>query len=1168
MRASRGVRVVLFAVLSAASLLADVTGTIFGVVRDKSQAVVAGAKVTATNVETNLSQDAVSAPNGEYRFLALPAGTYKIQASAPGFQEFVTTGIDLKVNDRYKVDIALEVGSIQQTVSVEANAAQVETESTQLGDVIETKKLLSLPLNGRSYIDLLGLQAGVAPVTSGSIQQDRPVSGDLSAGNVSVNGQRETANAFLVNGSDVSEGRNLGAGIIPNLDSIAEFRLITNSFDAEYGRFSGSVMNAITKTGTNGFHGAAFEFLRNDDMDARNFFDPTKSELRRNQFGFAVGGPFLHNKLFWFTDYQGTRQVQGASTGDVQVPTVGERNGIFTPATVPGCTPGPGNNCFVDANGNPLTVQGAYFAQQLSQRLGYAVANGEPYGGCTSPGTCVFPNGVIPQSGWASPAMPLLTYIPVPNQGTDIYTNAAQKGTVQDDKIGERVDFNNQMTGNWSFYYHNDPSTVYAPLAAASVPGFPATTPQRAQLGEFSNIKTINPTMVNEFRLSFFRTATTTNKPNGSFAKLADLGFVTGVGTLGIVPSGPANFPQTVPPLYFNNFSIGVPTLTTGQANNTWHVSDNMSKIFGTHSLKFGGEFRYLQINERNTCAPNGDFTFSGLETGIDIADFLIGAPTSYNQCSQQFLDSRTRYGGAYVQDSWKFRPNLTINLGLRWEVSMPWYDTQGKIETIVPGEQSTQFPTAPLGWVVPGDPGIPSTLAPTRYDNFAPRVGIAYSPGFKDGVMSKITGGPGKTSIRAAFGIYYTSIEDLNLFYEVGDAPFGLYWVSPVPPEFADPFQTRADGTSQGERFPFTFPTPGSPANKTLDYSTYLPISYSPGYSIHNRLPYAEHFNFSIQRELSKNTVLTMAYVGTEGHRLISQYDANPGDPAECLQLAAEGASPTCGPGLESATFTLPNGSMVYGTRNALGPAFGQGNTYTANISNSNYNSLQISVERKASDVTFLVAYTYSKAIDDASGFNDWVNFTNYRLSRSLSAYDIPNNLVASYNWSVPFNRWFASAPRRLTAGWNMVGISRFAQGFPVGLSEGGLDISLVGSPSTDVPNVVGKVQIENPRQVAANGLNYYFNPDAFAAQAPGTFGDANRRFFHGPGILNTDFALEKTLMITERTALQLRGEFFNIFNHTQFSSPNGNFASSTFGAVTSAQAPRIGQVSMRFTF
>lgn len=1135
------------------SLMADVTGSILGTVRDSSQALVAGAQVVATNVDTNFSKTTVSGADGDYRVLALPTGNYRINVTAAGFQQSVSTGIVLKVNDELRVDVVLQVGSIQQTISVEANPVQVETESTQLGQVIDSKKILSLPLNGRSFIDLLGLQAGVAPATSGSIQQDRPVSGILSAGNVSVNGQRETANAFLVNGGDVSEGRNMGAGLIPNLDSIEEFRLITNSFDAEYGKFSGSVMNAVTKSGSNSIHGSVFEFLRNDKFDARNFFDPDKAELRRNQFGYAVGGPFWKNRLFWFTDYQGTRQVAGASTGAVDVPSVAERAGNFDPSA------------FVDANGNPLTVKGSYWAGVLSQRLGYAVHDGEAYSGCSDPAVCVFPNGVVPQRAWSTPSTHLLSYIPVPNQAAGYYANASQKNNVSDDKIGQRVDFINQKAGNWYFYYHLDDSSVDAALPAASVPGFPAITPTRAQQVVMSNTKTFGAAQVNEFRVSFFRTATITNKPEGSFAKLSDLGFVTGVGTLGINPSGPANFPETVPPLYFNNFSIGVPTLTTFQPNNTWHFSDGFSKVMGNHSLKFGGEFRYLQINERNTCAPNGDFTFDGTETGSDFADFLIGAPSGYNQCSQQFLDSRSRYGGAYVQDAYKLRPNLTLNVGLRWEVSMPWYDTQGKIETIVPGLQSTQFPTAPKGWVVPGDPGIPSTLAPTRYNNFAPRIGLAYSPDFKDGILGKLTGGPGKTSIRAAYGIYYTSIEDLNLFYEVGDAPFGLYWVSPQATMFDQPFQTRSDGTSQGARFPFTFPTPGAAANKTLDYSIYLPISYSPGYSIHNRLPYAEDYNITIQRELSKSTVLTLAYVGTQGHKLISQYDANPGSPALCQQLNALGATPTCGPNGEQTTYTLPNGSQVFGTRTNLGPAFGYGNSVTANIANSNYNSLQVSVERKAADVTFLAAYTYSKAIDNSSGFGEWVNFSNYRLSRSLSDYDLKHNFVVSYNWSVPFDKALGALPRRLTQGWNVVGISRFSTGFPIGLSQG-QDVSLYGSGSTDVPDVVGKVVTQNPRNAGPNGPNTYFLPDAFTSGPVGAFGNANRRFFHGPGILNTDFALLKDTRLTETTALQFRAEFFNVFNHAQFNNPSGNFTSSNFGVVTSARDPRIGQFSLKF--
>jgi hypothetical protein len=279
-------------------LLADVTGSILGVVRDPSQAVVKGVHIRVTNTQTNLSLDTVSADDGSYRFLALPVGTYTINATLAGFQQFRTTDIVLKVNDQLRVDIPLTVGNVKEEMTIAADSVQVETESTQLGDVIDSKKMLSLLLNGRSYLDLLGLQAGVVPSGSVTIGGNsgtgaRPVSGYLdNAGNVSVNGQRETANAFLVNGGDVSEGRNLGAGLVPNLDSVEEFRLITNSFDAEYGKFSGAVMNAITKSGTNGFHGDVFYFLRHDKMDAANFFTPTKSELRRHQFGFAVGGPF------------------------------------------------------------------------------------------------------------------------------------------------------------------------------------------------------------------------------------------------------------------------------------------------------------------------------------------------------------------------------------------------------------------------------------------------------------------------------------------------------------------------------------------------------------------------------------------------------------------------------------------------------------------------------------------------------------------------------------------------------------------------------------------------------------------------------------------------------------------------------------------------------------
>ncbi len=1029
--------------------------------------------------------------------------------------------------------------------------------NTQVGQVIDEKKLLALPLNGRSYIDLLGLQPGVVPRTSGTISQDRPVSGELASGNISVNGGREAANSFLVNGGDVNENRNMGTAIIPNLDSVAEFRLITNSFDAEYGRFSGAVMNAITKSGTNGFHGTAFEFLRNDVLDARNFFSPQRGAFKRNQFGYAVGGPAVKNKLFWFTDYQGTREVLGISTGALQLPTAAERTGDFS--AMPGA--------FLTAAGQPATVNGPYWAQTLSTRLGYTVTNGEPYGfsNCTSTTNCVFPGNMIPQRAFAPTTLPLEKYIPLPNTGANLFESAGLNQTTRDDKAAQRVDFINKMTGNWSFYYLYDDSTVTAPFPmSGDVPGFASVTPTRAQQAVASNTHIFGPTAVNELRLSFMRMSTSTNQPlNGRGFTLSSLGFTENTG-LGIFQAYPQY--EGVPSLFFNNFSVGnAPNRFT--PDNTWQIADNFSKIYGRHNLKFGGDVRYIQVNDRNhSSALNGNFTFDGSETGSDFADFLLGDPASFVQESIQFLDSRTKYGAAYAQDSFRFRPNLTINLGLRWEASMPWYDTQNKIETLIPGEQSVQFPTAPLGWVVPGDPHVPSTLAPTDYKEFSPRVGLAWSPNTTGGALGKIFGGPGKTSIRAAYGIYFTAIEDLTMFDEVADAPYGEYWVSVQPPLMQTPFQSRSDGSSQGIHFPFVFPIPGSPANKTLNYAAFLPISGSPGYFYRNRQPYTEHVNFTIQRALSASMVMSVAFVGTEGHRLLTQVESNPGNPNLCLSLMGSGVkagTASCGPHGENGTYTQANGNQIFGTRGPFGYNF-ESNAYQMNTANSTYNSFQTSLEKKAANMTFLASYTYSKALTDSSAYGQWTNFTNYALSKSLAEFDVRHNFVFSYAYELPFGR-FQSLPKRLTKGWTVNGITRFTTGFPVLISQSG-DRSLVGSTGVDVPNRVGPVQTQNPRLSGPNGPNQYFLASAFTSEPLGMFGTSSRAFFSGPGLNNWDFSLHKDTAIREHMAVQFRAEFFNVFNHTQFNNPNGNFNSSQFGLVTSAQNPRIGQLSLKF--
>jgi len=1196
--------VLITALLSLAQpLRADVTGAVLGIVTDPTGAAVPGATVTLRNADTGLSRTATTDATGGYEFLAVPVGeNYVVEAEAKGFQKSTQSGLRLLVNQRFHADFQLVVGAITQTVNVSAEAAQVETTSTQLGDVIEDKKMSMLPLNGRSYLDLLGLQAGVVPLTSDVQYTDRPTSGTGGAGNVSVNGQRESANAFLINGGTVEEGRNNGASIVPTLDSIAEFRLITNSFDAEYGRFSGAVINAITKGGTNAFHGTVFEFLRNDKLDSRSFFDlnqndPTTGQelpgtargaLKRNQFGAAGGGPILKNRLFFFSDYQGTREVKGVSLGNITVPSLLNRSGDFSDV----------GSLTESVRGD--NVSGNHTMDEvLSQRLGYTVTSGEPYwvSGCNTlanaqAGMCVFPGQVIPQSAWSSVSSATLKFIPTPIGmlgGSPFFTSSAEKQALRDDKWAQRIDLNTQRMGNWSFYYHFDDARLLNPYPGggwpSNVPGFPAVTPSRSQQFNMGNTRNFGSTAVNEARINYTRSSLTLNDPTGGLGKVTDFGYLGG--GLGINPVDPKR--EGVAPIGLfgaTGVGFGVPDGTTGQFNNTFQVLDNFSKIMGKHTIKTGAEGRYLQINERNTYAQNGYFEFYGNETGSDFADYLIGAPDAFYQSSRQFLDSRSKYFGVYGQDAWKVKSNLTLNYGLRWEFSQPFYDTQGKIQAFVPGLQSKVYPDTPTGWVFPGDPGIPKTLAPTDYNNFGPRVGFAYSPGFSDGVLGKIFGGPGKTSIRAAFGMYYTAVEDLTLFFEVGDAPFGLFYVSPTEVYLEEPYKDRRRGNDPGQRFPFSIPQPGA----TGIWPQYQPIASSPGFKTDNILPYAEHFNLSIQRELSSSMVFTAAYVGTRGHHLIAQTSFNPGSAARCLQIRQIlGSDEGCGPGGQDQIYDLNGdgnldlGVDAFGTRPfsiTSGRYASQGlldfanNNYSTTVANSNYNSLQLSLEKRVGAMRFLGAYTWSKSLDDASGFGDNINPFNRSLSKALSAFDLAHNFVVSYTYDLPLARLSGSnrgAVHKLLDGWTVTGITRFTTGLPIGMSEGG-DDSLCGCGGVDRPNWTGQpITFSDPR---ASEDHQYFSTSPFFSENPdgntfGIVGNSGRRFFHGPGLNIWDFSLHKSTRITERTSLEFRAEFFNIFNHAQFSNPTGNFSSGNFGKVTGVRDfPRIGQLALKFTF
>src|ERR1700733_12252095 len=424
------------ALLSAACVWASVGGSIAGTVKDPSGRVVPNAEVIVRETAKGLSYKTHTDSKGHYTFPVLPVGHYELKVQASGFSGYQRTDVVLDTNAALTLDASLQVGGVAQSVSVVDNTLHVETSSTQRGQVITGRQMTAVPLNGRSYTDLLSLQPGVAPLTSITSTTVQDVgatvlnpSGTSNPGTISVNGQREFANYFSVNGSDVEEDVNAGTAVIPNLDAIAEFRIIPSNFDAEYGEFSGGQINVITKSGANGFHGNAFEFLRNTDLDARNYFSPTRGVFRQNQFGGTIGGPIRHDRIFFFADYQGTRQTQGIDTGIISVPSDADRSGNLSDS------------------GSQLVgvVGGPYFANLLTQKLGYGVTPGESYyvPGCTASAQCVFPNATIPQRAWSVPAQRMLQYIPAPNTATGFATSGFNQ-TVRDDKGAVRIDGNSR----------------------------------------------------------------------------------------------------------------------------------------------------------------------------------------------------------------------------------------------------------------------------------------------------------------------------------------------------------------------------------------------------------------------------------------------------------------------------------------------------------------------------------------------------------------------------------------------------------------------------------------------------------------------------------------------------------------------------------------------------
>jgi hypothetical protein len=1151
-----GCSLVLF---TAAVAWAGVGGRISGTVHDSTGSVVPGAQVTVTNVNTGVSQSVTSNDQGTYALLTLPVGTYQLVVAKQGFKTYEALGITLNTDDQLRRDVVLIVGEVAQEVSVNANALHVETANTQLGDVIQSTTVEALPLNGRQYTDLLGLQPGVVPVDATPGKNNTFDS--TGQGNVSISGQRETANGFLVNGANVDNALSNGSTVIPNLDSIAEFRVLTANFDAEYGNYSGGVVSVITKSGTNQLHGNLFEFLRNTDLDARNYYDVDRGVFQQNQFGGTLGGPIKRDKVFFFVDYQGTRQIQGLPTGLVLVPTAAERSGVFS-ATASSALTG--------------SVSSPFFASVLSQELGYPVSSGESYylAGCTASSQCVFPNGVIPQSAITSTSNLLLKYIPLANDGAYFVSSANNQNT-RDDLGGVRVDGNSNRWGTLSAYYFVDDSYILVPLGVNNTPGFPTFNGGRSQILTFGDTKPFGGTALNELHLSWNRYVFHNNQPASNLGvPLSQYGFPSGVP--GAMVPAHADV-SSMPTLTFLNYQVGQSSIAFNRYEDTPSVQDNFSKVLGGHTIKVGGEYNFTDLYEPMPLVlGNGQFSFNGTETGSDLADYLIGAPASLTQAAGFYYDNRRNYMGVYGQDSWRAKPDLTLNYGLRYEIFQPWYEKSNQLSTTVLGAQSTVYPGAPSGLVFPGDQvsgfgTVPRTIARTPLGNFSPRFGLAYSPSAGSHLLRSLMGEPGAFSVRAGFGLFYTNVQGSQMLDNTGLAPFSFFYVSPAPPLFATPYIDRTDGVIHSNPFPYAVPAQGS--TNSAFWAPLLPLSGYLVPQINAKTGYTENYTFTLQRQLGRNSVFTLGYVGSQSHHLLAALASNPGMQQLCLGLSQPSevlpGTPTCGPFGENTVYTQANGAIVNGTRGPFGNNYGD-NYWMTSFANSNYNALQTSLRYTTPRITFFASYTYAKSMDNASDLGDKVpNPYDPGLSRALSTFDEMHNFVVSYQYLLPFDQLAGNRLPLLTSGWRLVGITRFATGFPVSLTEVD-DRSLAGSFGSgvglppDTPSFLGgHLNFTNPRSG-----NPYFNTSLFSPEPLGSLGNASRAFFHGPGFNNFDLSVQKNFKIRESMGFEFRCEFFNVFNHAQFLNPSGNINSSTFGLVTSANPARIGQVAGKFSF
>jgi hypothetical protein len=1102
----------------------EIAGSIRGTVLDASGGLVSAASVKAIHVETGLERKASSDSQGTFVLVELPVGHYRVEAEAKGFQKYVQEGISLGVNQTATVTIHLAVGIPTQEVRVQADASLVETTVTSLGKTVEEREVLDLPLNGRDFTQLGLLQPGVVPITPGLAV----AGGSLRSGQAyAVNGQRPESNNFLIDGANNFNSVDGGLVIKMPIDSIEEFRILTHAANAEFGHSTGSTTNIITRTGTNAVHGAAWEFLRNDAMDAKSFFAPSVEPLKRNQFGGTIGGPIKKDKTFFFGYYEGLRNRQGETT-TATVPTQLEQQGDF------------GQVCTLrkDQNGVADHFDSAGICNTSANKPDPA---GQVFNELVPPGAPAIPipHNVLPFLDTSLARVSVAALFPLPNdpsQGANAFTST-QTLVQNNDQFGIRVDHYLTSRDVLNFRYMFTQGNTIDPLSTsgANIPGFPVGEGQRAQNFVAQETHTFSPTLTGVARFSFLR-----NK----YLFDEHLNHTT-PGSLGFTYA-PQLDPAIGPPFVqvAGYASVGDPI--TGPRNtyeSALDVSGSLTWVHGRHELKFGTGYSHDQINVLFGIATNGFFVFSTFPFSDAYASFLIGEPVFFLQGGGD--PSRGLRGNDvnfYAQDTYKITSRLTLNAGLRYEIPFPYTEIRNRQNLFEPGVKSTVIPDAPAGLVYPGDPGVSAGLIPAEKTAFAPRVGLAWDPR-----------GNGKWVVRAAYGIFY------DPYYTGQGGP--LQSPNSAPPylqtpqagfpvaSFSDPFGgvNMFDG---GFAQPMTL--------LTLDKNL--------------RLPYAQDWNLSVEKSFGSDWLLEAGYVGTKGTKLPRFIEGNPA-------VFIPGQS----------TEDNVNERRLY-SGCTLDPASPPCNFASvgliAGIANSTYHALEVSLKKRFSHgLSFLSSYTLSKTLDDVSTFNitgsasqsvagenDLAqNPFDLEAEHGRSMFDARHRLVLSYQWSMPFFRHPENWYGHILGDWQVNGITTLMSGTPFTVYDSN-DVDLQGGApeisgfSSNRPNLVGNPN-SGPRKTQE-----WFNVSAFQRLDPvtnaGQFGNEGRNVVQGPGYQEWDFSAFKNIPIRESKSLQFRAEFFNVFNHANFRLPDNDISSPNFGRITEALAGRQVQLALKFLF